>query len=117
MVFDLLKYKDIYYIYYFVVGINWVMWVKDICGLWSFFVDLKVGGIDFGYVVDREGNCYFYVDKGEVIWLIEDGFVIVGEKKKVYDGWKYFDYWDMECMCLEFLKLNEYNGYYYFIFV
>ena len=53
------------------------------------------------------------MDKGEVIRLTEDGLATVGEKKKVYDGWKYPDHWDTECMCLESPKLNEHNGYYY----
>ena len=110
---DLLKYKDTYYIYYPAAGTNWVMWAKDIRGPWSLPVDLKVGGIDPGHVVDREGNRYLYVDKGEVIRLTEDGLATVGEKKKVYDGWKYPDHWDTECMCLESPKLNEHNGYYY----
>lgn len=110
---DLLKYKDTYYIYYPAAGTNWVMWAKDIRGPWSLPVDLKVGGIDPGHVVNREGNRYLYVDKGEVIRLTEDGLATVGEKKKVYDGWKYPDHWDTECMCLESPKLNEHNGYYY----
>ncbi len=74
---DLLKYKDTYYIYYPAAGTNWVMWAKDIRGPWSLPVDLKVGGIDPGHVVDREGNRYLYVDKGEVIRLTEDGLATV----------------------------------------
>lgn len=58
------------------------MWAKDIRGPWSLPVDLKVGGIDPGHVVNREGNRYLYVDKGEVIRLTEDGLATVGEKKK-----------------------------------
>ena len=110
---DLLKYKDTYYIYYPAAGTNWVMWAKNIRGPWSRPVDLKVGGIDPGHVVDKEGNRYLYLDKGEMIRLTEDGLATVGEKKKVYDGWKYPDHWDTECMCLESPKLNEHNGYYY----
>ena len=49
---DLLKYKDTYYIYYPAAGTNWVMWAKDIRGPWSLPVDLKVGGIDPGHVVN-----------------------------------------------------------------
>ena len=45
--------------------------------------------------------------------MTEDGLANVGEKKKVYDGWKYPDQWDTECMCLESPKRNEHNGYYY----
>ena len=81
---DLLKYKDTYYIYYPAAGTNWVMWAKDIRGPWSLPVDLKVGGIDPGHVVDREGNRYLYVDKGEVIRLTEDGLATVGVVYSVF---------------------------------
>ena len=61
---DLLKYKDTYYIYYPAAGTNWVMWAKDIRGPWSLPVDLKVGGIDPGHVVDRGEIAIFMWIKG-----------------------------------------------------
>ena len=70
---DLLKYGDTFYIYYPAAGTNWVIWAKDIKGPWSKPVDLKVSGIDPGHIVDKQGNRYLYVDKGEVIRLTEDG--------------------------------------------
>ena len=110
---DLLKYGDTFYIYYPAAGTNWVIWAKDIKGPWSKPVDLKVSGIDPGHIVDKQGNRYLYVDKGEVIRLTEDGLSTIGKKQKVYEGWLYPDKWDMECMCLESPKLNYHNGYYY----
>lgn len=110
---DLLKYGDTFYIYYPAAGTNWVIWAKDIKGPWSKPVDLKVSGIDPGHIVDKQGNRYLYVDKGEVIRLTEDGLSTIGKKQKVYEGWLYPDKWDTECMCLESPKLNYHNGYYY----
>lgn len=110
---DLLKYGDTFYIYYLAAGTNWVIWAKDIKGPWSKPVDLKVSGIDPGHIVDKQGNRYLYVDKGEVIRLTEDGLSTIGKKQKVYEGWLYPDKWDTECMCLESPKLNYHNGYYY----
>lgn len=110
---DLLKYKDTYYVYYPSAGTNWVIWAKDIKGPWSTPVDLKVSGIDPGHIADENGNRYLYVDNGAVIRLTDDGLATIGEKKKVYDGWKYPDSWETECMCLEAPKLNYHNGYYY----
>lgn len=110
---DLLKYGDTFYIYYPAAGTNWVIWAKDIKGPWSKPVDLKVSGIDPEHIVDKQGNRYLYVDKGEVIRLTEDGLSTIGKKQKVYEGWLYPDKWDTECMCLESPKLNYHNGYYY----
>lgn len=110
---DLLKYGDTFYIYYPAAGTIWVIWAKDIKGPWSKPVDLKVSGIDPGHIVDKQGNRYLYVDKGEVIRLTEDGLSTIGKKQKVYEGWLYPDKWDTECMCLESPKLNYHNGYYY----
>lgn len=110
---DLLKYGDTFYIYYPAAGTNWVIGAKDIKGPWSKPVDLKVSGIDPGHIVDKQGNRYLYVDKGEVIRLTEDGLSTIGKKQKVYEGWLYPDKWDTECMCLESPKLNYHNGYYY----
>ena len=70
---------------------------NDIKGPWSKPVDLKVSGIDPGHIVDKQGNRYLYVDKGEVIRLTEDGLSTIGKKQKVYEGWLYPDKWDTEC--------------------
>ena len=51
---DLVKYKDRYYIYYPAAGTNWVTCADNIRGPWSKPVDLKIGGIDPGHIVDRE---------------------------------------------------------------
>lgn len=59
---------------------------KDIKGPWSKPVDLKVSGIDPGHIVDKQGNRYLYVDKGEVIRLTEDGLSTIGKSRRYMRG-------------------------------
>lgn len=110
---DLIKYKGRFYIYFPSNGTNYVIYADDIRGPWSKPIDLKIGGIDPGHVATADGKRYLFVDKGEVVRLSDDGLKAVGKKKKVYDGWRYPDKWDTECMCLESPKLTFHNGYYY----
>lgn len=110
---DLVKYKDRYYIYYPSNGTNWVIWADDIRGPWSKPVDLKVGRIDPGHVVDADGTRYLYVSDGWVVQLADDGLSVTGKPRKVYEGWKYPKSWVTEGMFLESPKLNYKDGYYY----
>lgn len=110
---DLVKHNGRYFIYYPASGTNWVIYADAITGPWSKPIDLKVGGIDPGHVVDKDGKRYLYVDKGKVIRLSDDGLSTVGELKTVYDGWQYPQNWETECMCLESPKLTRIGEYYY----
>ncbi len=110
---DLLKHNGRYYIYYPAAGTNWVIWADDIRGPWSEPIDLKVGGIDPGHIVDQEGNRYLHLSAGDVVRLTDDGLATVGKKQRVYAGWVYPKEWETECMCLESPKLNYKDGYYY----
>ena len=110
---DLIKHKGRFYIYYPAAGTNWVIWADNIKGPWSKPVNLKVKGIDPGHVVGQDGKRYLYVDDGYMIGLTDDGLATVGERKKVYDGWKYPKQWVTEGMYLESPKLNHKDGYYY----
>ena len=112
---DLVKYKNRYYIYYPAAGTNWVIWADQINGPWSNPIDLKVGGIDPGHVVDENGNRYLYLSEGKVVQLSEDGFSTKGDVKKVYDGWPIPKNWRTEGMFLESPKLCYRNGYYYLV--
>lgn len=110
---DLIKCNGKYYIYYPAGGTNWVTWANKITGPWSKPIDLKVRGIDPGHVVDAQGNRYLFTDKGNVVQLSKDGLSTIGRQKHVYDGWKYPDKWETECMCLESPKLTYHNGWFY----
>lgn len=110
---DLVKYDGKYYIYYPAKGTNWVTWADKITGPWSKPIDLKVSGIDPGHIADAEGNRYLYTDKGNIVSLSKDGLSTIGKQRHVYDGWKYPDQWETECMCLESPKLTYHNGYFY----
>lgn len=110
---DLVKYGDTYYIYYPWGSTNYVIWAKDIRGPWSKPVNLHVGGIDPGHVVDGDGNRYLHLSEGKAVRLAADGLSVVGKPVTVYEGWQYPADWDTECFCLESPKLAYHGGYYY----
>jgi xylan 1,4-beta-xylosidase len=111
---DLIKYKDMYYIYFPAGGTNWVVTAKSPEGPWSAPVDLKLSGyIDPGHVIGPNGNRYLYLSKGYIVQLAEDGLSIVGEAKYIYDGWKFPKEWSTECFCLESPKSTLKDGYFY----
>jgi xylan 1,4-beta-xylosidase len=93
---------------------NVVLWANDPAGPWSDPIDIGVYGVfDPGHVVDQQGNRYLFFNKGMMIRLAPDGLSVVGDLKKVYDGWDYPKDWVVECKCLEAPKLTFHNGYYY----
>ncbi len=113
---DLVKHDGKYYIYYPTsMGENYVIVADDIRGPWSKPVKLGVKGIDPGHVVGEDGKRYLFTNNGWVAPLSDDGLKIVGENKKVYDGWKYPAHWETEGddMWLESPKLIFKDGYYY----
>lgn len=110
---DLVKYEGRFYLYYPAAGTNWVVWADDIRGPWSKPIDLKVGYIDPGHVVGRDGKRYLHLSDGHVIGLTSDGLATTGELRKVHEGWPYPKEWQTEGMYLESPKLNYKDGYYY----
>lgn len=110
---DLIKYDGKFYIYYPAHGTNYVTWATDIRGPWSKPIDLKVGGIDPGHVVDSLDNRYLHLSGGTMVELSRDGLSTIGERHKVYEGWQYPEDWEVECFCLESPKLTFHNGYFY----
>lgn len=110
---DLVKYGDTYYIYYPWGPTNYVVWAKSMKGPWSKPVNLKVGGIDPGHVVDRDGNRYLHLSEGKVVRLSRDGLSVIGTPETVYEGWQYPKDWNVECFCLESPKVTYHDGYYY----
>jgi xylan 1,4-beta-xylosidase len=110
---DLVKYKNKYYIYFPANNTNYVVTADSIGGPWSDPIDLKVGNIDPGHVVDNEGNRYLYFSSGDYVPLAEDGLSVVGELNHGYDGWPIPREWTIECFCLEGPKLFKRGDYYY----
>ena len=82
-------------------------------GPWSPVIDLKVGHIDPGHVVDEDGNRYLHLSGGNFVALSPDGLSVTGEVKKVHEGWQFPDEYLVECFCLEAPKLTQRNGFYY----
>jgi beta-xylosidase len=112
---ELIKYKDLFYLYDYGGGANWVMTAKDPRGPWTAPVDLKLKGIDPGHIATPEGKRYLYVSKGMAVELAEDGLSALGPQRTVYTGWDYADDWVVECLCLESPKLVFRDGYYYMV--
>jgi beta-xylosidase len=94
---------------------NYVVTAKDPAGPWSAPVDLGLGGIDPGHVVDTSGRRYLYLDDGRVARLSDDGLRATSAPSKVYDGWDIPADWNIECKCLESPKLFFRRGYYYLV--
>ena len=86
---------------------------KNPAGPWSKPVDLHIGQIDPGHVVGPDGKRYLHLSDGYIVQLSDDGLSVVGEKRKVYEGWEYPKEWLVEGFCLESPKITFHNGYYY----
>lgn len=110
---DMIKHKDIYYIYFPANGKNYVVTAKDPRGPWSDPVDLNIGEIDPGHVVAPDGKRYLHMSGGNIVPLSDDGLSVTGEMTHIYDGWKFPSDWIVECFCLESPKLTYKNGWYY----
>ncbi|MDV6169479.1 family 43 glycosylhydrolase [Flavobacterium sp. DG1-102-2] len=110
---DLVKYNNKYYIYFPVSNTNYVVWADNINGPWSEPIDLKIGSIDPGHVVDEKGNRYLYFSAGDYVPLSKDGLSVTGPAKHVYDGWPIPREWSIECFCMEGPKILKKGNYYY----
>ena len=110
---DFQKVGDRYYIYFPADGKIYVVWADDVRGPWSEPVDLHIGAIDPGLIVDAEGNRCLYVNGGRMIRLAPDGLSTVGELQAAYNAWPIPDTWEVECTCLESPKLTQRDGWYY----
>lgn len=110
---DLVRYNNKYYIYYPAAGTNWVIWADSIKGPWSKPIDLKVGYIDPGHSVGEDGKRYLHLSEGHVVQLSDDGLSLIGNVKKIYDGWVYPKTWITEGKFLESPKIVKKGDYYY----
>lgn len=110
---DLVKYDGKYYIYFPADTTNYVIWSDNIDGKWSDPIDLKIGRIDPGHVVDQKGNRYLYFSSGGYIQLTKNGLSTVGEFTETYAGWEIPRDWSIECFCMEGPKLTKHSDYYY----
>ena len=110
---DLIKYKNKYYIYFPANTTNYVVTADSINGPWSEPIDLKIGNIDPGHVIDKDSKRYLYFSGGGYVPLSNDGLSVVGEIKYTYSGWSIPREWSIECFCLEGPKLTKRGDYYY----
>jgi xylan 1,4-beta-xylosidase len=110
---DLTKCRNKYCIYFPAGSTNYVVTADSIQGPWSDPVDLKIGNIDPGHVVDPGGKRYLYFSSGGYVPLSDDGLSVIGDIRHVYDGWPIPREWTIECFCLEGPKLVKHGNYYY----
>ena len=111
---DLIKYKDLFYIYFPANKTNWVVTAPSPRGPWSAPVDLNLHGfIDPGHVVGKDGKRYLYLSNGSLAQLADDGLSVVGEPRPGYKGWQFPKEWSTECFCLESPKSTVKDGFFY----
>ena len=119
---DLVKHGGRYYIYFpgqFRTeggpSSNYVVWADSIRGPWSDPIDLKVGRIDPGHIATPEGKRYLFLSGGFMVPLSPDGLAVTAPTKKVYDGWRYPEEWDVEGFAQEGPKMLRHGDYYYMV--
>jgi beta-xylosidase len=117
---DLIKHRDRYYIYFPGIGAggtrsNYVVWADSIRGPWSDPIDLRLGRIDPGHAVGPDGTRYLFMSAGYLVTLAPDGLSVVGEPRKVYDGWKYPEDWIVEGFAQEGPKILKRGDYYHMV--
>jgi beta-xylosidase/acetyl esterase/lipase len=116
---DLVKHQGRYYIYFpartEAYRSNYVVWADSIRGPWSEPIDLKIGQIDPGHAVAPDGTRYLFLSAGNLVRLASDGLSVVGEMKKIYDGWKYPADWIVEGFAQEGPKILRRGDYYYMV--
>lgn len=112
---DICYHEGRFYIYYPAYGTNYVVYADNIKGPWSKPIDLKIPHIDPGHVVGEDGKRYLYLSQGHCVQLADDGLSVVGEIRKLYDGWKIPEEWQTECFALEAPKFFRKNGYFYML--
>lgn len=111
---DFIYHNGFYFIYYPANKTNWVVRAESPYGPWSEPVDLRVGHIDPGHVVDqRDGKRYLYVSGCYLVPLSEDGLSVTGELVEAYAGWEFPEEWKVGAFALESPKLTYKDGYYY----
>lgn len=116
---DIAKYRGRYYIYFPVLtadGVtNMVVYTDDIRGPWSDPVSLALSYIDPGHAVAQDGKRYLFLNAGFIAPLSDDGLTVTGPARKVYDGWKYPEDWDVETFAQEGPKILHHGSYYYMV--
>jgi beta-xylosidase len=116
---DLAYHEGRFYIYFPALSgnrlTNMVVSADNIRGPWSDPVDLNVGNIDPGHAVGPDGKRYLFFSAGFMAPLSEDGLRITGSAKKVYDGWKYPEHWEVETFAQEGPKILHHGEYYYMV--
>ena len=80
---ELIKFKDLYYIYFSAGGGIYVITAHNPVGHWTDPVKIDgIDGIDPGHVVGPDGARYLYINEGRVVQLSPDGLSVKGKGRK-----------------------------------
>lgn len=116
---DLVYFKNRFYIYFPALGsnrlTNMVVWADDIRGPWSDPIDLNLGNIDPGHAVGPDGKRYLFLSAGHLVALADDGLSTVGPVRKIYDGWRFPEWWQVETFAQEGPKILHHGDYYHMV--
>ncbi len=112
---DISEHQGRFFIYYPQDGRLFVVHADKPSGPWSEPVDLQQGGIDPCHVVAPDGTRYLYYGGADVRQLSADGLSLVGEQRKVHEGWKFPDSWKTAGFWMESPKLTRRGEYYYLV--
>jgi xylan 1,4-beta-xylosidase len=116
---DLAWHDGRFYIYFPALSANrltnMVVTGADIRGPWSDPVDLNVGNIDPGHAVGPDGTRYLFFSSGFMAPLSADGLSLAGPARKVYDGWKYPEHWEVETFAQEGPKILRHGDFFYMV--
>ena len=112
---DISEHQGRFFIYYPQDGKLFVVHADKPSGPWSEPVDLQQGGIDPCHVAAPDGTRYLYYGGADVRQLSADGLSLVGEQRKVHEGWKFPDSWKTAGFWMESPKLMRRGEFYYLI--
>lgn len=110
---DILKYDNKYYIYFSAEGSNYVIWSDKILEGWSNPIDLKIGNIDPGHVVDENGKRFLFLSDNYLVPLSNDGLKVNGKPEKVLEAPKLPEEWEVEGEFPEAPNVFRRGEYYY----
>lgn len=110
---DIFKLGGRFYIYFSARGTNYVIWSEKIEEGWCRAIDLKVGGIDPGHCIDRNGSRYLFLSLNYIVPLTPDGLAVCGEPKQVLAPAPIPDEFDVTGCFAEAPNVFFKDGYYY----
>jgi xylan 1,4-beta-xylosidase len=108
---DLAVHAGRWFIYFQGSGRNRVIHADRPEGPWSAPIELAVGSLDPGHVVDRDGQRWLMLAGGWLAPLSDDGLRVTAEARIVLEAWPIPEAWRVEGVYLEGPKLWWQDGW------